>query len=694
MTGIIAKIKTLPFVEVHPEKWSAWIRIGLGAGYALLSLYSYSTRRLNPEAFALQLGCVAFLLAYSCWYLSCAPKRHVRALTLFIFIFFDVAVVTAILASYTLTKSISLPLHATLCSVYFVIIMFYALQNRRSLPLFCGILSLTAYSALYFFLPLTYRFEDGLYHYFARAWLIVVVTALATIVSRRNFFTMNKVISSELRYQKLVHRLPEMLFTLDAHGIFLWANKTSHVLLGIPAHVMCNRNIRDFMTDPGLMKLDKTEFKATFQIKDFNGALKFVDCHLQPLKEDGAAPLFEGIMTDVTDREIALSQREEMVTRLYQYQKMESLGTLAAGMAHDFNNILQTVSDMVFLVEKESGEALTKKRMSDISESLVDAKFLISELLALGRKRPFDFKPVQVQSFFYAIIPQFQNQLGERYSIFGKMPEEPLWIQGEADYLKRVFQNLIGNARDAMPGGGSITIECMSQKNPGKSAMAVIRIRDTGTGIPPRIRDKVFDPFFTTKKPGKGTGLGLALVQRIVSLHNGAICVEKTDAAGTTFRIEIPESRHDDSDIDTKELLLNRRVTRVLILDDDPKIRAILKFFLAEFSYPLCEAPDVDEGIRELRKFASECELVIMDWRLGSDDPHGVIKSLRAIKPELIVIVVSGYPPRPESIKTMNIFKWITKPYDKNQLDLEIQRALYFRGINIVEDGRGAGQAI
>ncbi|MGB7566941.1 MAG: ATP-binding protein [Chitinivibrionales bacterium] len=675
--NFLGKTQTLLLAEVDSERWSSWIRLGLGLAYLALATYSYMAGHLFSHTFTVQLAAVVLLCIYSCYNLFYSSRTRVKIYSFFVLVFLDVTVITIIIGSYAATQVFTMPFRTTLFSAYILVIMFTALHSRKSLSIFCGLLSIAGYSMLYFFFPLKFISEGGFYDYCVRVVFIIVATALALIISRKNFFTMNKVISSEIRYQKLVHRLPEMLFTIDAKGNFIWTNITSHVLLGIPANVMPSRNIRSFMTKPEELKLDKTEFKATFQIKDFNGALKFVDCYLQPLREGDKHLIFEGIMSDVTDREIALSQREEMVNRLYQYQKMESLGTLATGMAHDFNNILQTVGDITSLVEKETAEQETKRRMSIISESLIDAKFLISELMALGRKKPLDYKTIHVQKFFDSIIPQFCNQLGANYKMNVTMPDEPLKIQGDADYFKRVFQNLIGNARDAMPGGGTITIECSGQKHEGKSGMAVMCVTDTGTGIPAEIKDKIFDPFFTTKKPGKGTGLGLALAQRIISLHNGTIGVERTSKNGTTFRIEIPESDKDDTDIDTKAILLNRRSTTVLILDDDPKIRNILKFFLAEFKYPTCEASDLESAAQELRNHVDACDLLIIDWKLGSDNPHTVIQNLRAIKRELIVIVVSGYPPRKESIKAMNIFKWITKPYDKNQLDLEIQRALY-----------------
>ena len=160
-------------------------------------------------------------------------------------------------------------------------------------------------------------------------------------------------------------------------------------------------------------------------------------------------------------------------------------------------------------------------------------------------------------------------------------------------------------------------------------------------------------------------------------LHNGNITVEKTGFDGTVFRIELPISDEDSFESDTKSILSFRLATSILLLDDDPKIREVLKIFLKEFKYSVIEASNREEAINALRANVKECEVVIMDWKLGNENPHEIIKTLRSIKKDLIVIVVSGYAPQQKSIHSMNIHKWFTKPYDKNQLDIEIQRALH-----------------
>ena len=397
-------------------------------------------------------------------------------------------------------------------------------------------------------------------------------------------------------------------------------------------------------------------------------------------------------MSNVTDREMAVAQREEMADRLFQYQKMESIGSLASGMAHDFNNILQTIVDLSTLASKESAEPETKKRMDLILETTADARFLISELLALGRKKLLDYRHIELKAFFTAIIAQFSSQFGANYRLSLEIPDETLKIQGDPDHLKRVFQNLFGNARDAMPGGGGISVTC-SAKSRGGVNTAVIRVKDTGTGIPPELTEKIFDPFFSTKKPGKGTGLGLALVRRIVALHHGRVFVEHTSPNGTTFRIELPMVALGESEVDTKSLMLNRINTTVLMLEDDPKIRNIMKFFLKEFDYAIIEASTPDEAEEKLKANREKCRILITDWKLSGEEPHQAIKKMRAIKEDLIVIVVSGYPPQTQSIEALRIYRWFTKPYDKNALDTEIQRAV--RGmpprLSIEEHGAGKG---
>src|SRR5690606_32852849 len=152
------------------------------------------------------------------------------------------------------------------------------------------------------------------------------------------------------------------------------------------------------------------------------------------------------------------------------------------------------------------------------------------------------------------------------------------------------------------------------------------RVSDSGSGISAELTEKIFDPFFTTKKPGKGTGLGLALARRIIMLHNGSICVEKSGTEGTVFKIQIPVSDAEDLENDTRTLMLNRIHTSVLLLDDDPKIREVLKIFLLEFKYTILEASNSDQAVSKLQKHLKQCQIVVMDWKLGNEDPLQVIR--------------------------------------------------------------------
>ncbi len=676
--NFLGKTQTILMAEVRSERWLSWIRLSIGVLYAVVAIFGILLGKTSPTAFLIQSLSIIFLITYSSLYLTHRNLRLHRGHFTFVLIFMDVMVITAILWSYYVNGMGFNMVTSAIFGIYFIVITFTALHHKASLSIFCGLLSVTGYSILYF----VYSYNSSLSvafssDYLFRLVLLMTIAGLVAVVSRNNSHTIQQVISSEIRYHNLVHRLPEMLCTLDSHGNFLWANMASHALLGIPAKVIVGKNVRSFLINPSVLKLDKGWIKGTFEISDFNGVRKFVDCVFQSVDKESSNAAFDGIISDVTDRELAISQREEMVNRLFQYQKMESLGTLASGMAHDFNNILQSVSDITEQVEKQSQESETIKKMELIKETMSDARFLVSELFALGRKKPLDYKVINLNTFLQSLVTQCSNQLGPDFSLTYETLDSPVWIQGDPDYLKRVFQNLIGNSRDAMPDGGRILVSCSSLQADGNNENVVIRVSDTGTGIPHELTEKIFDPFYTTKNPGKGTGLGLALVRRIIMLHNGNIFVEKTDYEGTVFRIELPISDEESFESDTKSILSFRLPTTILLLDDDPKIREVLKIFLKEFKYSIIEASNKEESVNALRAYIGKCEIVIMDWKLGNENPHEIIMALRSLKKDLIVIVVSGYSPQQKSITSMKIHKWFTKPYDKNQLDIEIQRALH-----------------
>lgn len=665
--------------EIQSERLISYVRLYSAIVFCACVIFAFLIGTIELKVLLIQLTTAGIAIAYSSFYIV-SHNDTIKYNFSYLLAALDITVFSIILwAFHKNGMNAEFITHAAF-SAYLIVILFTAFHYKIALSILCGILSITAYILLSNTILIEHLVTINQYHDFMlRITLFIIASVLGAILSHNNSLTVKKIKSSENRYQNLVQRLPEMVFTLDSKGHFIWTNMASLSVVGIQSHNLIGKRIDSLLSNSESLKLNDNVKKGTFCITDKNGAEKYVDMVIQLVnsEEYDGAEIYSGIMTDVTDREKAIAQREEMVQRLYQYQKMESLGMLASGMAHDFNNILQTVNDLSSIIYKETNEEETKRRIELINETMADAKFLVSELFALGRKKPLDQRHVHINGLLEQIIPHLSKQIGPHYQLTLETPEQKLWVEGDPDHLKRIFQNLIGNSRDAMPEGGHITVTCKSIKRTDNEGVIQIRVSDTGTGIPPELTEKVFDPFFSTKKPGKGTGLGLALVRRILMLHSGSICIERTGYEGTIFLIELPMSSEAGLDSDTKAILLNRLSTTVLLLDDDKKIREVLRIFLKEFKYSVLEATDGNEAISLLKNNCDTCDVVIMDWKLGNENPKHVIKRLRHIKNDLIIIVVSGYPPDEKSVSSLHITRWFIKPYDRNLLDLEIQHVLH-----------------
>lgn len=662
------------------QRLSAWARFYSALAGAMISLYLFAVDRITFPICLFQVSLFLFVFIYNgLSFFEIQNHSWLRHIVL-LHPLLDTIVLTFFIVTFVIMDVSLQSVHILLFPAYFVIVSSTLLYGKKWLPLMTGILALSAASVLgalssYFFGAAT--IGNGSFLYVPGVCMLLCVAIINELAVRKGVRQSVADAGADNEWKSMGALLPFVFFRLDTKGTFVWLSDTAEDCLGMVPEKVIGHALAEYIEDSDRFSLDKLPVRETFRVKNFSHDIQFVDCVIEQKQGVHDTAVLQGSMVDVTERELAILQREEMEQQLFQYKKMESLGTLASGMAHDFNNIMQTVTDISDRIRIETREERTIQNIDLIKDTLVDAQFLVSELFALGRKKPLTYNSLDITGFLREIVPLYDEQLGDSYTVNLNVSNEKLTIQGDEEYLKRVFQNLVGNARDAMPEGGIITIDCFSVKNDDSDRYVVLRFSDTGVGISDKSVDKIFDPFYTTKKKGKGTGLGLALVRRIITLHKGYIGVEKSDHQGTTFRIEFPESGTNTKQIDTKFILAHRLTTAVLVLDDDPKIRKILNFFLVDLSYKTYEAANMKEGVQLLQEHKDECRVVVMDWKLKDDDPHEAIRRFREIREDLIVIVVSGYAPQSASINSMKIFRWLTKPYDKNKLDLEIQKALY-----------------
>ncbi len=512
--------------------------------------------------------------------------------------------------------------------------------------------------------------------------VLVLLLGLSTVVARSmaRYFgdALRRMTDGSTGQAGVLARLPQMAFGVDGNARVLWATEASRTLFGMGPPQMRGVALGELVVLPDGFALPSRHIRVCLALKEPRESTGYVECELwpAPLGRDGAEA-WEGVMCDVSERERLQREREAMVERLHRYQKMDSLGALASGMAHDFNNVVQRVTDSLRQIGEQTAERSTRERIAVVETDLGEARELVSQLLSLGSSDALSLERLDMREFIPWVAELLAERHGSAWQVRHAVEAEPMPVRGDRAYLRRVVENLVRNAVDAMPEGGSVELACATEAAADGSRQVVLRVSDTGPGIPPELVERIFDPFVSGKKKGKGTGLGLALTQHILTLHKASITVERTGMLGTTFRIAFPLAETLEVDRDTRWMASRRKRARVLVLDDDAKIRDVLKSFLMGLKYEVCEAESGDTACAEVARYRDSCRVAVMDWKLAGEEPGDVIRALRRIRDDLIVMVVSGYAPDQKSMEAYGIRRWFTKPYDRNLLDLELQRALY-----------------
>jgi two-component system cell cycle sensor histidine kinase/response regulator CckA len=501
---------------------------------------------------------------------------------------------------------------------------------------------------------------------------------------------------AESRYLTLFNDLPIGLCKTTPAGKILDANPAAVQMLGYPDRAsLLDVNAADLCVDTAdsgrwqqLIGGDTVVRDFQTQLRRRDGSFISVEENIRAVRDaDGRVLYFEGSVEDIT-------QRLNLEAQLRHSQKMESVGQLAAGVAHDFNNVLTIIKGHAdLLLAKDNLPADYSGSLESISSAADRAANLTRQLLTFSRRQVMQPQVLDLNEVICNVARMLERTLGENIAVRLDSASDLPPIYADAGMLEQTIMNLAVNARDAMPNGGElfigskvteVTPSCAQQNPEARVGRFVcLTVADTGVGMGPQMLSRIFEPFFTTKEVGKGTGLGLATVYGITKLHRGWIEVSSEVNKGSAFKVFLPAT----SKLKPADVPSSGRVEReirggneaLLLVEDEPELRALARQILECYGYRIFEAGTGAEALKLWPQHAQEIDLLLTDMVM----PEGITGwelagKLRAERPDLKVIRASGY-----SIELLNkqfdspgAFRFLQKPFKPRMLALAVRECL------------------
>jgi two-component system, cell cycle sensor histidine kinase and response regulator CckA len=350
-----------------------------------------------------------------------------------------------------------------------------------------------------------------------------------------------------------------------------------------------------------------------------------------------------------------LTERQQLETQLRVSQKMEGIGRLAGGIAHDFNNLLTAILGYAELMESQLEDEGLKSELREIRLAGERAAALTRQLLAFSRKQVLQPRILDLNAVVSEMEKLLRRLIGEDVELTTRLDPALESVKADPGQLEQVLMNLAVNARDAMPEGGTLTIETantvldagFTTAHPGARSgeYAILTVADTGIGMSDEVRSHAFEPFFTTKEHGKGTGLGLATAYGIVKQSDGYITVDSEPGRGTTFRIYFPHAAGAAAASGRGEpsALSPRGTETILLVEDESGVRRLSRTILEAQGYIVLEAASGDEALEVARSHAGEIHLVATDVIMPGMSGRVLWDRLRVLLPDPRVLFMSGY---------------------------------------------------
>ncbi len=492
----------------------------------------------------------------------------------------------------------------------------------------------------------------------------------------------------------VLNTVGSMVLVLDCDGKIVRFNRTCEEVSGYAFDEVRGRHVWDFLIPPEQVEGVKNVFRNLTsgmfpnRYENFwvakDGRRKLIAwSNTALLREDGSVEYVIPTGIDITEH-------RRLEDQLRQSQKMESVGTLAGGISHDFNNILTAMIGYASILRmKMKSDDPLLHNVEQILASADRAATLTQGLLAYSRKQVLNPQPMNVNEIISKVERLLVRLIGEDIELKMILSNNDMAILVDACQIEQVLMNLATNARDAMPDGGYLFIETeqteldeMSAKaydlaKPG--TYAVISMTDSGMGMDEKTRERIFEPFFTTKEVGKGTGLGLATVYGIVKQHNGTVEVESEVGKGSTFRIYLPAHQKAARATPPVEFPPIKSGTEtVLVAEDDEAVRKLVASMLEQFGYTVIQAVNGEDAVNKFMKNRGKVQLLLLDVIMPKKSGKEVLEKIRIFSPDIKALFLSGYTADIVSQKGLldREWKFILKPVQMNDLLRQVRAVL------------------
>lgn len=476
--------------------------------------------------------------------------------------------------------------------------------------------------------------------------------------------------SAEQKLRQLaqaVEQSPAAVTITDLHGTIVYVNRAFEMMSGYAAEDVLDQN-------PRLLKSGETpaeiytslwttisagqEWRGELCNRCKDGRLYWVSVSIAPVFDaEGRMTHYLAVQEDITQRKQAEAQQHRLQAQLIQAQKMETVGQLAGGVAHDFNNMLSVIIGygQLVLSRLPEGNPLVS-HVQDIIQAGERSAALTRQLLAFSRKQTLQPEVFDLNELTLKLEKMLRRLISEDIELELRLAENSGQVSADPGQIEQVIMNLVVNARDAMPTGGKLMIEtecvkidqCYADQylslEPGRYIR--LSVSDTGVGMTPKTQAHIFEPFFTTKPQGKGTGIGLATVYGIIKQSNGHIGVYSELDYGTCFKVYLPQVNH-ISPIKTQPeptLLHPRGTQTVLVVEDEPAVRRLAEGMLLRAGYQVLTAHDPSAALRLLNRADSSIDLLLTDVIMPQMNGFELAQQARLLHPDLRVLYMSGYP--------------------------------------------------